>query len=73
MKNSLFDSLFSNESIVFFHRFHSPFEKVPFMALYSRKIGVLGNPQMIWDLFQTKFNVENLSFPSLKPSQILLD
>ena len=36
MKNSLFDLLFSSESFLFFRIF----EKVPFMAFYSGKIGV---------------------------------
>ena len=49
LKNSLFNSLFSNESCVFCHRFLSFFEKVSFMVLYSSKIGVWDGSQTMWD------------------------
>ena len=45
MKNFLFNSLFSSESCVFFYFFSSSLEKVHFMALYNKKIGVWVAPR----------------------------
>ena len=42
MKNSLFDSLFSSESYMFYHQNSSSFENVPFITLYSKKNRSLG-------------------------------
>ena len=59
MKNSLFDSLFSSESCVY----SSPLEEVPFMALYSDKIGV---GRLLDDVgfVSHRFLCKNLSFHS---------
>ena len=59
MKNSLFDSLFSSESCVY----SPPLEKVPFMALYSNKIGV---GRLLDDVgfVPHRFMCKNLSFHS---------
>ena len=60
-KNSLFDSLFSSELMRLPPK-SVLLEKVPLMALYSRKIGVKDNSQMMWDSFQTKFKCRKLAF-----------
>jgi len=39
-------------------------EKVPFMALYSRKIRVWGGSQTMWNSFQTKFKCKKHSLHS---------
>ena len=64
MKNSLFDSLFSSESYVFLPLEFVLFEKVPFISLYSQTIGVWGDSQTMWDLFQTKFKCRKFAFYS---------
>ena len=63
MKYSLFDSLFSRKSRLSSHIFFV-FEKVPFMALYNGTIGVWGDSQMMWDLFQTRIKCKKLSLHS---------
>ena len=59
MKNSLFDSLFSSESCVY----SPPLEKVPFMAIYSDKIGV-GRLSDDVGFVPHRFMCKNLSFHS---------
>ena len=64
MKKSPFDSLFSSETSMFLPPFFSSFEKVSFMALYSKKKGAWGGSQTMWDLFQTNFIAKKLSLHS---------
>ena len=68
---SLFDSLFYSESCVFYYRFHPPLKKLPFMAIYSRKIGVWGWSQTMWDSLKTRIKCKMLSLHSLwNPSYV---
>ena len=68
---SLFDSLFYSESCVFYYRFHPPLKKLPFMAIYSRKIGVWGWSQTMWDSLKTRIKCKKLSIHSFwNPSYV---
>ena len=61
VKSSLFDSLFSSESCVFYHCFHLPLKKCLLWLYIVEKQGFRAAPR--WgDSFQTKFNAEK-SFP----------
>ena len=62
VQNFLFDSLFSSESYVFYHKNSSSFENLPFQALYSRKKGFGGAYRWCEVHFKPSFNAENLSF-----------
>ena len=57
VKSSLFDSLFSSESCVFYHCFHLPLKKCLLWLYIVEKQGFRAAPR--WgDSFQTKFNAE---------------
>ena len=66
MKKSLFDSLFSSESYVFYHQNPSSLNKYLLWLYIVEKQGFGAAPRSIWDLFQVEFKCRKLVFHSFQ-------